>query len=221
MRSIKRLGMVMAAAVAVTSLGSAPVQADTAADSAVTVAAKHLPGYQHVGQQEDWWCGPATAYIMIQGMKYYGKISSTRSKDRDWSLSQYNLASSNYLDARNDGTYRTDMADGLNDWTGKLFKVQSNPSPTTFKNEMVNNFRYGYAIAVAALEQANGAHYNGHPTWQTVDHWIVARAYTTDIRDTHFVDPATTLWSATNSYFAYNTNDFVNRFVRPSKAIVA
>ena len=222
MRSIKRLGTVLAAAVAVTSLGTAPVRADTTAGDPVNIAAKHLPGYTHAGQQEDWWCGPATAYIMIRGMKYYGKITSTKSKAHpSWSFSQANLASNSYLKANGGGgTQREDLRDGLNRWTGKGFKVYSNPSTTTFKNKLVGNFHNGYGVAVAALERAGQTHYNKHPKGQTVDHWIVARAYTTDIKDTHFVDPATTVWSGVHTYFSYNTNDFVNRFVRPSKAIV-
>lgn len=216
MRSIKRLGLVLAAAVAATSLGTAPAQAD----NPVNVAAKHLPGYQQVPQQEDWWCGPATAYIMIKGMKYYGKIRTTDSQDGE-TLTQRKLASDKYLEANGGGgTQRDDLAQGLTDWTGRTFRVYSNPSPTTFKNKMMSNFRSGYAVAVAALETRNGPHYNGHPQGKTVDHWVLARAYTTDLKDTHFVDPATSVWSGVNRYFSKNTNTFVNTWVRPSKAIV-
>ncbi|MBM7789697.1 C39 family peptidase [Tenggerimyces flavus] len=228
MRSIKRLGVgVVAAAATFSMLGAAPAQAatddGTGTATAAAVPAKSLTGYKHVGQKENWWCGPASAYIIIAGMKHYGKISSTKSKAHpSWSFSQANLASGSYLKANGGGgTQRADMARGINKWIGKdWYHVLSNPSSTQFKDRVGKDIRKGYAVAVAALEHAGGSHYNGHPRSKTIDHWVVARGYTANYAKTHFVDPATTVWGPVEPYFSYNTNDFVNRFVKPSKAIV-
>lgn len=230
MRSIKRLGVgIVAAAAAFAMVGAPAAQAGTSDSTsngtaaAAAVPAKSLTGYKHVGQKENWWCGPASAYILIAGMKHYGKISSTKSKAHPtWGFSQKNLASSSYLKANGGGgTQRADMRNGINKWIGKsFFDVFSNPTPAQFKDRLGKDVRKGYAVAVAALEHAGSHHYNGHPRSKTIDHWVVARGYSANYTKTHFIDPATTVWSAVDPYFSYNTNDFVNRFVKPSKAIV-
>lgn len=220
MRSIIRLGVAVVAGAAAFSVLAAPAaQAD---GNPVNIAAKSLPGYKHVGQGEDWWCGPATAYIMIKGMKHYGKISTTDSSLAGSALTQSRLASDSYLKANGGGgTQRADMRNGINKWIGhNWFNILNEPTPAEFKAKLVNNIGKGYAVAVAAYEPAGERHYNGHPVNQSVDHWVVARGYTTDVSKTHFIDPATTVWSAPEPYFSHYTNSFVNLFVRPSKAIV-
>lgn len=223
MRSIKRLGVVLVAGAAAFSI-CLPAQAaggDPSTPAAASVPAKALEGYKHVGQKENHWCGPASAYIMIAGMKHYKKISTTKSKAGS-TLTQSRLAGSAYLEANGGGgTQRADLRNGINKWTGKdFFDVFSNPSPAQFKDRLGKDIRKGYAVAVAAYERAGSYHYNGHPKSKSIDHWIVARGYTANYGRTHFVDPATTVWSSVKPYFSYNTNDFVNRFVKPSKAIV-
>lgn len=217
MRSIKRLGLsVFAAAVACSSVC---LPAEAGADGASTTAAvpgKTLTNYNWIGQINSYYCGPATAKILIQGMKNYGKISSTRSVTTpSWDFSQPSLADDMYLDANDNGTQRADMREGLVKWTRKTWiQVYSNPTPAKFKERLGSNVRTGYGLAVATQENVNGAHYNNHPSHLYVGHWIVARGYTTDYGKTHFVDPVAERWGVPR-YFSESTNDFVNRFVRP------
>ncbi|MBM7789709.1 C39 family peptidase [Tenggerimyces flavus] len=217
MRSIKRLGVVLVAGAAAFSLAGAPAQASDTVD----IAGKTLSGYKHVGQDTGYWCGPASAYILITGMKAHGKIKTTKSKS-GLKLTQKNLASDTYLGANGGGgTQRADMRDGINKWIGhKWYKVHSNPTPAEFKDRLLRAIPSGRGVAVAAYESAGKRHYNGHPKGKTIDHWVVARGYTTNLSKTNFVDPATTVWSGVKPYFSHYTNSFVNVFVRPSKAIV-
>lgn len=223
---MRKITIVLAASVAtlscITCVPAASAPAVGSGTQVAAIPARALTGYRQAPQQRSWWCGPASAYTIVAGLKYYRKISTTNSRPEGWGLSQRNLAQPRYLDAVSDGTYRTHMRNGLNRWIGHpgWYDVLSNPTPAQFTSKLVGDIRTGYAVAVAALERAGGYHYNNHPANRTVDHWVVARGYSYNVVNTHFVDPATSVWSGVRPYFAYNTTNFVNRFVRPSKAIV-
>lgn len=205
-------------ALAVTTWLSAPAQA---AKDPVDVAAKSLPGYKHVGQQTNSWCGPASAVILIKGMKHYGKIATTKSSLAGSALTQSRLAGTSYLKANDNGTQGGDLARGINKWIGhNWFSVMNQPTPAQFKAKLRGNVNSGHGVAVATFEPAGERHYNGHPTNRNVYHWVVARGYTTNVSKTHFVDPATTVWDTTKPYFSHYTNSFVNLWVRPSQLIV-
>lgn len=174
-----------------------------------------------VAQEVDWWCGPATAYMVIDQLASDGRIDDTRSVNGS-DLSQSTLAASDYTDADGGGgTYRDSMKKALNSWTGtNYYDVLSNPSPRDFKAALTENIDRGQSFAVAALESAGGPHYNGHPYSMTVDHWVAAKGYDYHGKVTEFADPGTSIWSGASETFNYNTSEFVENFVQPEKAIV-
>lgn len=226
MRSIKRLGVALATGAAAFSMLGAPAYAaggDTAAPAA-DIPAKTLTGLTHVAQERDYWCGPATAYILIKGMKHYGKISTTNSAPAGSALTQSRLAGSPYVDANDgNGTQAVDMRKGINKWIGhNWFNILNNPTSAEFKAKVKNNIGKGYGIAVATYEPANDRHYNNHPENKPIYHWVVARGYTKNLSKTHFVDPATNVWANANvqPYFSHYSNSFANLFVGPSEMIV-
>lgn len=217
MRSVKRLGAAVVAGVAACSAVCLPAEAgESSTAAAVATPGKTLTNYNWIGQINSYYCGPATAKILIQGMKNNGKISSTNSVTTpSWPFSQQSLADEMYLDANDNGTQRADMREGLVKWTRKTWiDVYSNPTPAKFKERLGSNVRTGYGLAVATQETPSTGYYNSHPRLEFIGHWIVARGYTTDYGSTHFVDPVADRWGVPR-YFSANTNNFVNTWVRP------
>ncbi|MBM7789698.1 hypothetical protein [Tenggerimyces flavus] len=124
---MRKLLLLVVTALAVTTWLSAPAQAAT---DPVNLAAKSLLGYQHVGQDTNYWCGPASAYILIKGMKHYGKIRTTTSSLAGSALTQSRLAGPSYLDANDgNGTQGGDLARGINKCGSATTGTTSWPSP--------------------------------------------------------------------------------------------
>src|SRR5699024_10943468 len=141
-----------------------------------------------VGQETDWWCGPATAYMVIDQLSSDDRVDDTQSNSGA-KLSQSALADNAYTDSKTSGTYLTDMRKTLNKWTGqKFYDVLDNPSPRDFRGALLGDIDRNQSFAVAALEEAGGPHYNGHPTSMTVDHWVAAKGYSDGGDVTRFAD---------------------------------
>lgn len=186
------------------------------------LAANTLTLHQ-IGQKTSWWCGPATASMMIKQMYLDGEISTTRSQyGNQPKRGQKALSKPAYLDAVDDGTYRTDLRRGLNRWIGNsYYSVLSNPTVAQFRTRLAQDIDTGWSLAVAALEPANSSYrYNGHPSGVKVDHWVPAFGYKNSFDTTKFADSATTLWAGVGPKFTHNTEKFVKRYVKPAKAIV-
>lgn len=178
---------------------------------------------EQIGQKTSWWCGPATASMMILQMYNDGEIATTQSQYGDQpTRGQAALAEPDYLDAVDDGTYRTDMREGLNRWIGNdYYSVLSSPTNLEFRTRLAEDVDTGWSMAVAALEPADSSYrYNGHPAGVKVDHWIPAYGYADDLDTTKFADSATTLWSGVSPKFSHDTQSFIQRYVKPAKAIV-
>lgn len=179
----------------------------------------------HTPQQTNYWCGPATAAMLIRQLHRAGKIPTENSRDdNEYKRTQTNLARPRYLDAENDGTYRTHMMRGLNRWAKPATKydVDSEPSVSRFRWLLEHNVRNTkMAMAVATIEHAGGYHYNGHPENSTVDHWVAAYGYNDEKGSTRIADAATGIssWTRVEKYADLNTSKFVSRHVS-SKAVV-
>lgn len=88
------------------------------------------------------------------------------------------------------------------------------PSATEFKSHLVYDADNNYPLGADTVEMAGGVHYNGHPSNQTIGHWIVGKGYYNYGDGSYFADPATTVWSTVSPEFSYATSTFTNRFLQ-------
>jgi hypothetical protein len=64
------------------------------------------------------------------------------------------------------------------------------------------------------VELAGGVHYNGHPSNQTIGHWVTAYAHSSSGATGSWADPSTTVWAAPSPKFSYSTSAFTSRFLQ-------
>lgn len=156
-------------------------------------------GVTWVQQQQSYYCGPATAYMIL---KYRG---FTKSKPTGVSLSQYNLAGASYLKT-NSQSYTTtwpyydsgftlnDMSRGLNKWAyGTLsggFGIDQISSPSELKNIVGYSIDASRPFAVSTYEKPGEAHYNNHPPSREIGHWATVYGYSSSGGTTKVADPA-------------------------------
>lgn len=170
----------------------------------------------HRPQALSYYCGPATAQMVLSWDAY--EYSAWDGALR----SQSNLAKSTYLyTTAEEGTAfsKGRMPWTLNRWiwgntTGlydRAYESVAKPSVSAYKALYQESIgRNGKSIAVGTVEIAGSYHYNGHPTGQTIGHWIVNYGY--DSTTTSYADPANILWD-TNARFSGTTNIFIDRYV--------
>lgn len=138
---------------------------DVVAASGDPVAIKNL-GVVHQTQTNSYYCGPATASMIV---KYKGQNKS-----------QATLAGKNYLNTDKDDVTRwadKRMHKTLNNVLSvtRYSPVQS-PSTATLKNAFFGSIIANYPLAVSAVEYKGGSHYNGHPN-QLIGHWLVGSGF--------------------------------------------
>lgn len=158
----------------------------------------------HQAQAKSYWCGPATASIIV---KYKGK-----------SHSQTTLARVEYLQTEQNGatTWASGrMAVGLNKSldNSRYQQVQS-PSGATLKGAMVNSVNALYPVALDTVEFAGGRHYNGHPTDRTIGHWIVGRGYSNTGSTLQFMDPSTSYYPNAEPTFTHGTTTMADYYLQ-------
>ncbi len=156
-------------------------------------------------QQTTYYCGPATAYEMLKGM---GKTTGPHGE----SLSQSVLAGSSYLQTNALGQTPWNpyvMGPTLNAWAGQSFyAAQYAPSLSTYIADVTVDIYLGWPVAASVVEEANNpVHLVGHPTNQTIYHWVAIKGYNTNGNNTTYVDSVhgTTFWSWSASVPAQGT----------------
>lgn len=171
-------------------------------------------GISQVGQQRNWWCGPATGYVIL---KYKNKTSKN-----GVALSQAALAGSGYMrtdqhhSAGNGATNwgDGDMARGLNNW-GSLGYVQTaHPTATQLKTIFKSKIGAKRPIALGTYEAANDQHYNYHPNDRRVYHWITGYGYYNSGANVRYADSATTVWPNVQPTRTMQTVNMAN-FIHP------
>ena len=171
----------------------------------------------HVNQIKSYYCGPASAYMMLS---YMGLSASVYNGAK---LSQTNLASSTYLRTEANGatTWRSGaMAIGLNRWRGGTFYVQVNrPTAAVVRAALTNDIgNVGLPIAADTVEIEGLTHYNGHPLNQTIGHWIVGYGYQQSGAISFWQDPSPPYFPAAAPTFSTNTTTFANTFLNTSSS---
>jgi hypothetical protein len=165
-------------------------------------------------QQTTYYCGPATAYEMLKGM---GKTTGPHGEV----LSQSVLAGSSYLQTNAlgqtpwSGPYV--MGPSLNAWAGQSFyAAQYAPSLTTYIADVTVDIYLGWPVAANVVEEANNTvHLVGHPTNQTIYHWVAIKGYNTNGNNTTYVDSVhgTTFWSWSPNVPAQSTIPSNNMYI--------
>jgi hypothetical protein len=184
-------------------------------------AVRRVRGVAHHAQVRSYYCGPATAYSIIEYVRGAKKKSAWDGKG----LSQNNLAASTYLntDARRVTPWSAGrMKVTLNRWTSGTDKGwyvdKASPTPAEFKKALAWNIDRRRPFAVDAVEMQGGRHYNGHPVNQTIGHWIVVRGYSGSGAVAHFVDPlagsSAVGWPNARPYFTSAPTAFTKNFLQ-------
>ncbi len=164
--------------------------------------------FTHFGQNNGYFCGPATGIMMIKWSH-----NSMKSKYNGNALSQANMANSAHMNTASVG--RTDWSSqrfvtGINRWRGEKYHVQvGNPGGKLLQGALRHTVgTNGLGVAADTVEFAGGLHYNGHPRNRTIGHWIAAYGYSGSGATAKWADPSTTVWSGVSKTFSYNSNSF-------------
>ena len=207
------------------------VLASRAIDDAVALAPDCTPeipcppardrvlGVAHVGQIENYYCGPAAGLMILRTLgagasRYSGK-----------SLSQRSLADYDHM--RTDANGRTSWWDayrpfrtGLNRWRDRTtYQHFESPTNAEFRSSLRYDIDRGLPFGVATIEYSGRAHYNFHPSEQEIGHWIVAQGYADNLDRTSFDDPAanapglSSAWGNVRNNFVPFTNSFNQTYV--------
>lgn len=185
----------------------------------------------HHGQVLSYYCGPATAQMILTGGSGAGWSSSMYDSA---SRSQSVLARSAYLQTT--AARGTPWADGrmkiaLNRWvhgtssggSSHYWMQLGKPDDYLFLAASQESIGHsGRSMAVNTVEREGSYHYNGHPN-KTIGHWIANYGYDKYGYSTgpmfKLADPSTTVWSNASARFAASKT-WVYRFVNNGNGIV-
>lgn len=186
--------------------GSSKPQSRTALTAAPT---SRTLGVAQVGQNTGYYCGPAAGYEIIRylhGAGFTSRYDGSAAGQAGLANGNHMATDANRVTAWSTGRYVT----GVNRWRGNNYYVQVNaPSGSLLTNIFANYIgNNGMPFSGDTVEFAGGAHYNGHPSNQTIGHWITAYGYTGSGATGYWADSSTTVWSAPNPTFSYNTSSF-------------
>ncbi|MEG1254844.1 C39 family peptidase [Clostridium sp.] len=150
---------------------------------AYSSASGRLSSVVHQSQANGYYCGPATAAILIKART-------------GTSYSQSTMASS--LRTTTDGTGWYDgggktgypMPDTINSYIGKTFyaKYGTSIDPNTFKLNVMYDIDLNYGLAGNAYEVVGGPHLVGHPN-EKIYHWFAIDGYANYGDTIWYVDP--------------------------------
>ena len=187
-----------------TTIGGVPYHFD----SSGRYIASHSHNIAWAGQPNNYYCGPASGYMILRNVGANRSASGT-------SLTVYNVAS--YMGTTTSGTnFATRaFANGMNRWLGKsVYTTVHTPSYATVRNAIMSSYRNGYASAVDTQERYGGPHLNGHSN-STFSHIMVVDSYNQDNDTVTIVDPgAGTVWSGSAQKFSVNLNYLVTQFMQ-------
>jgi hypothetical protein len=176
-------------------------------------AARSL-SYTYYAQNKGYWCGPASGKMIVKMIA--GDITS---RYNGAAFTQDSFAGPNHMQTEADGATTWGSANftrGVNRWLGASYYQQvDSPSAATVKSALRSSIgSSGRPVAADTVEFAGGAHYNGHPTNQTIGHWIVAYGYSNDGASVKFLDPSTSVWSTVDKTFSANTGTFTSNYLQ-------
>ena len=193
---------------------------DTSAVVAAAVADHYRVSVPYQGQQTNWWCGPASARMILNFMGHTVSAANSASP-----FTQAELASSRYLRTDSNSPKATnwgagDYPRGFNKWynrgaTPKFITQVNTPTLDKFKGALAAKIPANQPFAIGTFEPAGSPHYNGHPVSQPVYHWIVVDGWKDNRATTYFRDPASTVWAGTDPTGIHSTSAMVN-YMKPS-----
>ena len=154
------LAATMPAAASPTAPDTAVVTGGPRATSAQQGPARDSVNVHWVQQKESYWCGPATAPMVLSA-----RMGAN-------TPSQAELSGI----AENDGgTYRTEMRDTLNSRLGtSWYEIKTDKSG--FYNDVKYDVSRGYVLAVGILIKPGGPRPPGYPSTD-LDHWVAVAGY--------------------------------------------
>lgn len=193
----------------------------TIADAAMTTqgTSKSLTVAQFP-QERSYYCGPGSAKSILS-------YKNSTSHDGE-ALSQSLLGTAKYLetDAPN---YQTAWCNGVNcanhpypetlsywltgNWYN-LYVAVGSPNLSTYQSNLMADINGYYPMAGNTVESGGGAHYNNHPFYSTIYHWVAIRGYDSNGGTTQIVDPAANSaavnWANVQPYANINSGDMVS-----------
>lgn len=164
-------------------------------------------GMSHAAQQTNYWCGPATVYMVLQRLGY------TRSTT-GLGLSQANLASNAYLQTNRYGKTSwalNNLVTGVSAWTGNKVKYtrQGAPSAAQLRTRISDSVtKTGRPIILDAQEYAGGSHYNNHPVYSEFSHLMPVQSYNPGTDTMTVLDPASHFYAASRNVFSHKVGTF-------------
>lgn len=176
--------------------------------------AQRTLSFTHYAQEKGYWCGPAAGKMAVKIIA--GNITS---RYNGAAFAQSSFAGPAHMQTEADGATTWGSGNfvrGVNRWLGRsLYQQVDSPSASTVRSALRTSIgTNGDPVAADTVEFAGGLHYNGHPTNQTIGHWILAYAYSDSGASVRFLDPSTSVWSGVNSTFAANTDTFTSRYLQ-------
>jgi|GEM_PF-1555136 len=190
-----------------------PVRKGAGVGATVAAPTSRTIGIVYTGQQKSYYCGPASAYMILR------QRSIVASRDgRGLPLTQSSLATNFLYTERDQETSwaSQNMANGINTFSGwdwGYYQAQS-PSVATVQGAFTSTVgTNGRLLAADTVEFLNGAHYNGHPN-KTIGHWLVGYGYAGSGATTYWADPSTTFYPNASQTFSAATASFTSTYLQ-------
>jgi hypothetical protein len=168
----RRAGILTAAAVAAGLLTATPAIVPPAAEAVTTTQATTTSTFEQgrvlkvhwVRQAKSYWCGPATAHMVLSARMGSGAPSQ-------WKLRG--------MADNNGGTDRWEMRAALNKHLKtRWYEVKTNKNG--LHKDVVYDVNRKYAVAAGILVRQGGPRPPGYPSNQTIDHWVAVIGYSGD-----------------------------------------
>ena len=180
----------------------------TSTDLAAAFPTSRSLGVVQVGQNKDYYCGPASGYEIIRylhGAGFTSRFDGT-------SPGQAGLANANHMETDKYGKTdwaRADWTRGVNRWRGVNWYVQVHaPSGSLLKSVAAQSIGgNGMPFSGNTVEFVDGPHYNKHPN-RLIGHWIAAYAYSNSGGTIGWADSSTTIFTTAARYFSYSSSSF-------------
>lgn len=162
----------------------------TISNLSVSATATDYLGFLCIRQLKDWYCGPASACILINGM---GSVLQGRS------ITQDNLAGD--LGAETQGaTFPGAWTTTLRNWTSKTYAAVWGPSTTTLLNYAYVDTVSGMGSIYDTYMSGNNQLY-GYATGSTRYHYVAGDGYDNTNSRVHYLDPHNTNNTAYGSHW--------------------
>lgn len=161
----------------------------------------------HAAQQTNYWCGPASVYMVLQRLGYSKSTSGV-------SLSQANLAGNSFLKTNQYGKTSwamNNLSSGVSAWTGKKVNYTRHGSPSSahLRLRISDSVKKtGRPVIMDAQEYSGGAHYNNHPAYSEFSHLMPVQSYNPSNDMMTVLDPASHYYSGAKTVFSHKVGTF-------------